>query len=281
MRDGDEASMLPRVPDCWSILLTFQNGERRNDPRVGAPGSSSLRMPWGGEGDPVAPSRLAEICSFRERGDTRAGFSFVPLQLPLSPMGIFAIRIELAHDMTIQSPHDANARKHRRAVIFDYQQQRFDRSLPLRKFLFGLRKLLDATSFRPRGSGTGSSNGRFQPLPLMPRILFVEPLRGNSPFSGTLHHEQGAPAAPQGQACSPAHGLAGWLSHTQPKSSHRVHFMASRTERFILAVLDSLAFGDPISESQATDRSTFCPMPGGRSQAASDAPALRPFCSDH
>ena len=37
------------------------------------------------------------------------------------------------------------------------------------------------------------------------------------------------------------------------------------------------AFGDPISESQATDRSTFCPMPGGRSQAASDAPALRPF----
>jgi len=45
-----------------------------------------------------------------------------------------------------------------------------------------------------------------------------------------------------------------------------------RTERFILGVLGSLAFGDPISESQATDRSTFCSMPGGRSQAASDAP---------
>ena len=43
-----------------------------------------------------------------------------------------------------------------------------------------------------------------------------------------------------------------------------------RTERFTLGVLGSLAFGDPISESQATDRSTFCPMPGGRSQAASD-----------
>ena len=51
-----------------------------------------------------------------------------------------------------------------------------------------------------------------------------------------------------------------------------------RTERFILGVLGPLAFGDPISESQATDRSTFCPMPGGRSQAASDAPPLRPFC---
>jgi hypothetical protein len=37
-------------------------------------------------------------------------------------------------------------------------------------------------------------------------------------------------------------------------------------------VLVRLAFGDPISESQATDRSTFCPMPGGWSQAASDAP---------
>src|ERR1700687_5690955 len=44
-----------------------------------------------------------------------------------------------------------------------------------------------------------------------------------------------------------------------------------RTERFILGVLGPLAFGDPISESQATDRSTFCPMPGGRSQAASGA----------
>ena len=51
------------------------------------------------------------------------------------------------------------------------------------------------------------------------------------------------------------------------------------TERFIWWVLSPSAFGDPISESQATDRSTFCPMPGGRSQAASDSP-LRPFCSD-
>src|ERR1700694_5274325 len=46
-----------------------------------------------------------------------------------------------------------------------------------------------------------------------------------------------------------------------------------RTERFILGVLGPLAFGDPISESQATDRSTFCPMPGGRAQTASDAAA--------
>jgi hypothetical protein len=45
-----------------------------------------------------------------------------------------------------------------------------------------------------------------------------------------------------------------------------------RTERFILGVLGTLTFGDPISERQATDRSTFCPMSGERSQAVSDAP---------
>ena len=50
------------------------------------------------------------------------------------------------------------------------------------------------------------------------------------------------------------------------------HYFKIGMERFILGVLGRLAFGDPISESQATDRSTFCPMPGGRSQAASDAP---------
>ena len=43
-----------------------------------------------------------------------------------------------------------------------------------------------------------------------------------------------------------------------------------RTERFILGVLGPQRSEISISASQATDRSTFCPMPGGRSQAASD-----------
>ena len=52
--------------------------------------------------------------------------------------------------------------------------------------------------------------------------------RGVSSFTGKLHCGQGAPAAPQVQACSPSHGRAGWFSHTQPQSSHREHFMACR-----------------------------------------------------
>src|ERR1700760_3536945 len=56
------------------------------------------------------------------------------------------------------------------------------------------------------------------------------------------------------------------------------HIFQIWAERFILSVLGPSAFGDPVSESQATDRSTFCPMPGGRSQAASGP--LRPFCLD-
>jgi hypothetical protein len=61
-------------------------------------------------------------------------------QLALSPMMLFAIRIEHALDVTVQRQHDANPRKHRRtAVAFGDQDQRLDRSLPLLDLLFGLR----------------------------------------------------------------------------------------------------------------------------------------------
>jgi hypothetical protein len=40
----------------------------------------------------------------------------VPLQLPLSPMCVLAIGVELAHDVAIQGSHDANASEHRRAT---------------------------------------------------------------------------------------------------------------------------------------------------------------------
>jgi hypothetical protein len=77
--------------------------------------------------------------------------------------------------------------------------------------------------------------------------------------------------------------ICGWECAGSPASQTRgakdTQYFQIGTERFILGVLGPSAFGDPISESQATDRSTFCPMPGGRSQAASDSP-LRPFCSD-
>ena len=54
-----------------------------------------------------------------------------------------------------------------------------------------------------------------------------------------------------------------------------------RTERFILGVLGPQRSEISISASQATDRSTFCPMPGGRSQAASDAPRTEAVLLGH
>jgi hypothetical protein len=45
---------------------------------------------------------------------TFRGPLFVPFQLPLSPMRVFAIRIKYALDVTIQRRHDPNPREHRR-----------------------------------------------------------------------------------------------------------------------------------------------------------------------
>ena len=40
----------------------------------------------------------------------------VPLELPFPPMCLFAVGIEDALDMTVQRPHDADARHHRRSA---------------------------------------------------------------------------------------------------------------------------------------------------------------------
>jgi hypothetical protein len=76
-------------------------------------------------------------------------------------MLVFPRRIKHALDVTVQCPHDADARHDGRAVIGN-QEHRFDRRLPLRELLFGFWIYLAAssrvTSRRPRGSGMGSSN---------------------------------------------------------------------------------------------------------------------------
>jgi hypothetical protein len=51
---------------------------------------------------------------------------------------VLTIGIEYSLDVPIQRPHDADARKHRRAVIVDDQEHRFDRGLPFLEVLFGL-----------------------------------------------------------------------------------------------------------------------------------------------
>jgi hypothetical protein len=65
-------------------------------------------------------------------------------------MMVFAIGIELARDVSVQCPHDAEARKHRRpAVAFGDQDQDFNGSLPFLELLFGLMlqiEIYDATT---------------------------------------------------------------------------------------------------------------------------------------
>jgi hypothetical protein len=53
-------------------------------------------------------------------------------------MRIFAIGIELANDVSVQCPHKADARHHRRTVMFDNQEHRFNRSLPFIELLSGI-----------------------------------------------------------------------------------------------------------------------------------------------
>lgn len=54
-------------------------------------------------------------------------------------MMLFPIWIEHPFDMSVQRPHDADARHHRRAAVLGDQEKHFDRSLSLLDLLFGLR----------------------------------------------------------------------------------------------------------------------------------------------
>ena len=54
--------------------------------------------------------------------------------------------IKHALDVSLQCPHDADARYPGRAIEFDYQEQGFDRGLPLVEILFGLRQAGDVVA---------------------------------------------------------------------------------------------------------------------------------------
>jgi hypothetical protein len=99
-------------------------------------------------------------------------------------MDVFTRCIKHPNVPAVQCPHEADARKHRRAVIVDNQKHRFDRGLPFLELLFGLRKLLKylaassrVTSFRPRGNGIGSLRERVAQAELAAgvRLLFHAP----------------------------------------------------------------------------------------------------------
>jgi hypothetical protein len=62
-------------------------------------------------------------------------------------MGIFAIGIEHPFDVTIQRPHDADPRHHRRTAAAA-QHQRLDRGLPFRQVGFFFRQAGDVSPLR-------------------------------------------------------------------------------------------------------------------------------------
>ena len=60
--------------------------------------------------DPLGPTRRF---NHERPGWFQPGLLLIPLQLPPSPVLVFARRIEHALDVTVQCPHDTDARKHR------------------------------------------------------------------------------------------------------------------------------------------------------------------------
>jgi hypothetical protein len=161
--------------------------------------------------------------------------SHFPLQLPLSPMRLFAIGLEFPHDVPMQRLQYTNPRHHG-VTAPAAQQQSFDRSLPFRQAGYPLRRASDIN----RGVSEGDEfptirvDDRFiewcgpaqwrQPS-LSTSVLKPDGIRGLAASFTALHIGHGAPAPPQPQACGPSHGLSGCLSQTQPQSSQRAHFM--------------------------------------------------------
>jgi hypothetical protein len=101
---------------------------------------------------------------------SKATYSAIPLQLPLSPVRLFPIGLEFADIVPVKRPHHADPGEHRRHATRD-EHQGLHRVLPFRRGMLGLRKLgdvvagvLEVTSWRPPGRSIGSSKGRFQPV---------------------------------------------------------------------------------------------------------------------
>jgi hypothetical protein len=88
---SDELEMAPVRPGYARLTLASEGSESK--------------MPF--------PQRNKKLVAAR----TQNSGSFVPLQFPPSPMMVFAIRVELTHDVPVQCAHDADPGQHRRAAL--------------------------------------------------------------------------------------------------------------------------------------------------------------------
>ena len=69
--------------------------------------------------------------------------SSIPRQLAATSMRIFARWVERLLNVSVQRPHDADPREHRRAARRRDQDQRFHRRLPFGGLMLRLRQLCD------------------------------------------------------------------------------------------------------------------------------------------
>jgi len=60
------------------------------------------------------------------------GLSLIPLQFAPAPMRLFALRVEFGGVVPVQCPHNADACKHRRAVLLCDEDQGLNRVEPVR-----------------------------------------------------------------------------------------------------------------------------------------------------
>ena len=93
---------------------------------------------------------LAGVSIFRSRHRTghqwRLSFSVVARKLAAAPMMLFAVQVEHALDVTVQRPHDPDARKHAGAAERGDQDQRFHCHLPLRSLVLILGQFRDVSA---------------------------------------------------------------------------------------------------------------------------------------
>jgi hypothetical protein len=118
---------------------------------------------------------------------------WISLQLPYVPICLFAIGLELAHHVSLQRLHYADAGKHCRSAEIGEEQERLDAAchaaLSWSAFLtlkIKARAAARVTSCRPRGSGMGSSNSRAQsrspmPPPLLSNSVVALIVAGQTP----------------------------------------------------------------------------------------------------
>jgi hypothetical protein len=77
-------------------------------------------------------SRNAKLCSISRHRQKKRHNSTLPCQFPPSPMMVLPVGVEHALDVPVQRPHDADARKHRRAApVFWRKRHRLIREGPV------------------------------------------------------------------------------------------------------------------------------------------------------